>query len=81
MSDTRANDEQTIDMQQIGIGAEMGNDVLVPDFGQHGTACLFQQHILPFWLLRPTALSAASRFARLDIQGRPLAQAFDRIKA
>jgi hypothetical protein len=36
------------DERQIGIGADMRNDVLVPDFGQRGSACLFQQHILPF---------------------------------
>jgi hypothetical protein len=33
-------------MQEIGIVAEMGDDVLVPDLGQQRTAGLFQWPIL-----------------------------------
>jgi hypothetical protein len=35
--------QMTIDMEQIGIIADMRDDVLVPDFGQQCTAGLFQQ--------------------------------------
>ena len=31
-----------IDVQKIGIIADVGDDVLVPDLGQHGTAVRFQ---------------------------------------
>jgi len=40
--------QMTIDVQQIRIAADRGNDMLVPDLGQQRSACLFQQHILPF---------------------------------
>jgi hypothetical protein len=37
----------TIDMEEIGIIADMRDDVLVPDFGQQRTAGLFQWPVLP----------------------------------
>src|ERR1700682_5530691 len=38
--------QMTINMEQIGIIADMGDDVLVPDFGQQRTAGLFQWPVL-----------------------------------
>jgi hypothetical protein len=38
--------QMAIDMEQIGIIADMGDDVLVPDFGQQRTAGLFQWPVL-----------------------------------
>ena len=34
--------QMAIDVEQVGIVAETGDDMLVPDFGQQGTAGLFQ---------------------------------------
>ncbi len=39
--------QMAIDMKEIGVIAEMGNDVLVPDLGQHRAAGVFQWPILP----------------------------------
>ena len=38
--------QMTIDVQKIGIIADMGNDVLVPDFGQQRAAGLVQWPVL-----------------------------------
>jgi hypothetical protein len=40
-----------INMEKIGIFAEMSDNVLVPDFGQQRTARLVQWPILPFGFL------------------------------
>ena len=48
--------QMAIDMEQIGIIADSGDDMLVPDLGQQRTAGLFQEHILPFGYLGPAAL-------------------------
>jgi hypothetical protein len=37
----------TIDVEEIGIIADMRDDVLVPDFGEQCTAGLFQWPVLP----------------------------------
>ena len=39
--------QMTIDMEQIGIVADAGDDMLVPDFGQQRSAVLFQPPVLP----------------------------------
>ncbi len=46
--------QMAIDMEQIGVVADMGDDMLVPDLGQHRTAGFFQG-IFSVWLLRPAA--------------------------
>src|SRR3981081_1933339 len=40
--------QMAINMEEIGIIADMRDDVLVPDFGQQCAAWLFQWPILPF---------------------------------
>ena len=60
--------QMAIDMEQIGIVADMGDDMLVPDFGQHRTAGFFQGSF-SLWLLRPAACTATRRFTRLAISG------------
>jgi hypothetical protein len=51
-------------MQEIGVFAHSGDDMLVPYLGQQRTAG-HSQIVLPLWLLRPAALAANRRFARL----------------
>src|SRR4051794_23327500 len=41
----------TVDVKQIGIVADATDDVLVPDFGQQGSARRLHCLILPFFLL------------------------------
>jgi hypothetical protein len=41
----------TVDVKQIGIVADATDDVLVPDFGQQGSARRLHCRILPFFLL------------------------------
>src|ERR1700749_1007074 len=64
----------TVDMEEIGIIAHPSDDMLVPDFGQQRTTCLFQRLILPLsfdFRRHPppmpfaTACSAASKHSRL----------------
>jgi hypothetical protein len=38
-------------MEQIGIVANPGDDMLIPDLGQQRTTALFQQPVLPFGLI------------------------------
>jgi hypothetical protein len=52
--------QMAIDMKEIGIIADMRDDVLVPDLGQQRATGLFQLAYPPFGLLRPAA-SAANR--------------------
>jgi hypothetical protein len=40
--------QMTIDVEEIGITADMRDDVLVPDLGQQRAAGLLQWPILPF---------------------------------
>jgi hypothetical protein len=40
-----------IDMEEIGIVANPGNDMLIPNLGQQRTTALFQQPVLPFGLM------------------------------
>jgi hypothetical protein len=72
--------QMAIDMEQVGIVADMGDNMLVPDFGQQRSGGFFQG-IFSVWLLRPAARATTRRFARLAIQapafaiskhGRPL---------
>jgi hypothetical protein len=44
--------QMAIDMKQIGIVADMRDDMLVPDFGQHGTAGLLQDRSSLFLFCR-----------------------------
>jgi hypothetical protein len=53
-----------IDMEQIGIVANPGDDMLIPDLGQQRTAALFQQPVLRFGLIAGD-IAAGSRFSRL----------------
>jgi hypothetical protein len=57
-------EQMTIDVEKIGIIANFGDDVLVPDFGQQRTSGLFQgmSSLLALW---PAASTANHRFARL----------------
>jgi hypothetical protein len=48
--------QMTIDMQEIGIIANLSDDMLVPDFGQHRTAGLFQSMSSLCCLLGPQLL-------------------------
>ena len=43
--------QMAIDMEQIGIVANPGNDMLIPNLGQQRTTALFQQPVLPFGLI------------------------------
>jgi hypothetical protein len=38
----------TVNMEQIGIIAKTSDDMLVPDFGQQGSAVRLQPYVLPF---------------------------------
>jgi hypothetical protein len=38
-------------MEQIGIVADPGDDMLIPNLGQQRTAALFQRSVLPFGLI------------------------------
>jgi hypothetical protein len=56
--------QMAIDMEEIGIVADPGNDMLIPNLGQQRTTALFQQPVLPFGLsagdfCRPAAVPRA----------------------
>src|SRR5437899_12997387 len=54
----------TIDMKEIGIIANLSDDMLVPDFGQHRTAGLFQSMSSLCWLLGPQLPPLTAFFCR-----------------
>jgi hypothetical protein len=66
-------EQMTIDVKKIGIIANSGDDVLVPDFGQQRTSGLFQG-MSSLWLLWPAASTANHRFARLIFRPQILHQ-------
>src|SRR3954447_17273639 len=56
--------QMAIDMEEIGIVANPGNNMLIPNLGQQRTTVLFQQPVLPFGLMAggqpsPAAVSRA----------------------
>src|ERR1700732_5392906 len=52
-----------IDMEEIGVLAEVSDDMLVPDLGQQRLAVFFQQHILRFILARILIAKPVPTFA------------------
>jgi hypothetical protein len=40
--------QMAVDMEEIGIVANPGDDMLIPNLGQQRTTALFQQPVLPF---------------------------------
>jgi hypothetical protein len=56
--------QMAVDVKEVSVLAEAGDDVLVPDFGQHRTAGISQDSS-PFGFSRPAAPAAWRRFARL----------------
>jgi hypothetical protein len=62
--------QMTVDMKQIGIVADATDDVLVPDFGQQGSARRLHCRILPFFLfLWQVDAPPPGRFARARQSG------------
>jgi len=43
--------QMAIDMEEIGIVTNPGNDMLIPNLGEQRTTALFQQPVLPFGLM------------------------------